>query len=232
MFDRIAGVYDLMNTAMTAGMHHRWRERAADRAELGPGDAALDVCCGTGDLAFELARRVGSSGRGGRLRLLGADARAGAGEGADGRGDGGSQVRVRVGRRARASLRRRARSTPSRSASGSATSRTSERGLARDDARAEAGRPAGDPRDHPAPAPAALDLLLAVVRPAWCRCSARSPATATPTATCPSRCERFPPPAELAAIMDRRRARADPLPDPRRRDHRDPLRRQREPRRR
>ncbi len=58
MFDRIAGVYDLMNTAMSAGLHHRWRERAADRAELGAGDRALDVCCGTGDLALELARRV------------------------------------------------------------------------------------------------------------------------------------------------------------------------------
>jgi demethylmenaquinone methyltransferase/2-methoxy-6-polyprenyl-1,4-benzoquinol methylase len=62
MFDRIAGVYDLMNTAMTAGMHHRWRRRAADRAELAPGDSALDVCCGTGDLAIELARRVGPNG--------------------------------------------------------------------------------------------------------------------------------------------------------------------------
>jgi demethylmenaquinone methyltransferase/2-methoxy-6-polyprenyl-1,4-benzoquinol methylase len=62
MFDRIAGVYDLMNTAMTAGMHHRGRQRAADRAELGPGDAALDVCCGTGDLAIELAARVGPEG--------------------------------------------------------------------------------------------------------------------------------------------------------------------------
>jgi demethylmenaquinone methyltransferase / 2-methoxy-6-polyprenyl-1,4-benzoquinol methylase len=62
MFDRIAGVYDLMNTAMTAGMHHRWRQRAADRAVLGPGDAALDVCCGTGDLAIELAARVGPEG--------------------------------------------------------------------------------------------------------------------------------------------------------------------------
>lgn len=62
MFDRIAGVYDLMNTAMTAGLHHRWRERAADRAELGPMDAALDVCCGTGDLALALARRVGDEG--------------------------------------------------------------------------------------------------------------------------------------------------------------------------
>lgn len=63
MFDRIAGVYDLMNSAMTAGMHHRWRERAADRAELAPGMSALDVCCGTGDLAFELQRRVGAEGR-------------------------------------------------------------------------------------------------------------------------------------------------------------------------
>jgi demethylmenaquinone methyltransferase/2-methoxy-6-polyprenyl-1,4-benzoquinol methylase len=62
MFDRIAGVYDLMNTAMTVGLHHRWRERAADRAELGPGERALDVCCGTGDLAFALAQRVGASG--------------------------------------------------------------------------------------------------------------------------------------------------------------------------
>jgi demethylmenaquinone methyltransferase / 2-methoxy-6-polyprenyl-1,4-benzoquinol methylase len=62
MFDRIAGVYDLMNTAMTAGMHHRWRERAADRAELRRGGVALDLCCGTGDLAFELSRRVGPDG--------------------------------------------------------------------------------------------------------------------------------------------------------------------------
>jgi demethylmenaquinone methyltransferase/2-methoxy-6-polyprenyl-1,4-benzoquinol methylase len=63
MFDRIAGVYDLMNTAMTAGLHHGWRERAADRAELEPGDYALDACCGTGDLALELAKRVGAEGR-------------------------------------------------------------------------------------------------------------------------------------------------------------------------
>ena len=63
MFDRVAGQYDLLNSVMTAGLHHRWRERAAERAELGPGDAALDVCCGTGDLALELARRVTPGGR-------------------------------------------------------------------------------------------------------------------------------------------------------------------------
>src|SRR3954468_21303137 len=62
MFDRIAGRYDAMNSVMTAGMHHRWRERTADRAALEPGGAALDVCCGTGDLALELASRVGPTG--------------------------------------------------------------------------------------------------------------------------------------------------------------------------
>jgi demethylmenaquinone methyltransferase/2-methoxy-6-polyprenyl-1,4-benzoquinol methylase len=62
MFDRIAGVYDVMNSVMTAGLHHRWRERAADLAALRAGDRALDVATGTGDLALELARRVGPDG--------------------------------------------------------------------------------------------------------------------------------------------------------------------------
>jgi demethylmenaquinone methyltransferase / 2-methoxy-6-polyprenyl-1,4-benzoquinol methylase len=60
MFDRIAGVYDRMNSVMTAGMHHRWRERAADLARVGPGARALDVATGTGDLAVELAGRGAS----------------------------------------------------------------------------------------------------------------------------------------------------------------------------
>ncbi len=68
MFDRIARVYDRMNSVMTAGMHHRWRRRAADMARVGPGDAVLDVATGTGDLAVELSGRVGATGR-----VVGAD---------------------------------------------------------------------------------------------------------------------------------------------------------------
>jgi demethylmenaquinone methyltransferase/2-methoxy-6-polyprenyl-1,4-benzoquinol methylase len=68
MFDRIAGVYDPLNTVMTAGLHHTWRRRAADLASIGPGARVLDVACGTGDLAIELAGRVAPGGS-----VLGAD---------------------------------------------------------------------------------------------------------------------------------------------------------------
>jgi demethylmenaquinone methyltransferase/2-methoxy-6-polyprenyl-1,4-benzoquinol methylase len=54
MFGGIAGRYDFMNRLMTMGLDRRWRRAAAREAALAPGDRALDVCCGTGDLSFDL----------------------------------------------------------------------------------------------------------------------------------------------------------------------------------
>jgi demethylmenaquinone methyltransferase/2-methoxy-6-polyprenyl-1,4-benzoquinol methylase len=62
MFDRIAGVYDVMNRLMTAGLDSRWRRRAVDLAAIRPGDRVLDVATGTGDLAIAIAERVRPGG--------------------------------------------------------------------------------------------------------------------------------------------------------------------------
>ncbi|MGC9221863.1 MAG: bifunctional demethylmenaquinone methyltransferase/2-methoxy-6-polyprenyl-1,4-benzoquinol methylase UbiE [Solirubrobacteraceae bacterium] len=62
MFDRIAGIYDRLNSVMTAGLHHRWRARAVALAGVGRGDTVLDVATGTGDFAFALAHAVGPDG--------------------------------------------------------------------------------------------------------------------------------------------------------------------------
>ena len=59
MFARIARTYDLMNTVMTGGQHHRWRSQAARLASAGLEGPALDVATGTGDFAFALAKRPG-----------------------------------------------------------------------------------------------------------------------------------------------------------------------------
>jgi demethylmenaquinone methyltransferase / 2-methoxy-6-polyprenyl-1,4-benzoquinol methylase len=55
LFGRIAHVYDLMNRLMTGGMDRRWRRFAAERIALAPGQMALDIGTGTGDLAIAIA---------------------------------------------------------------------------------------------------------------------------------------------------------------------------------
>ncbi|HTT01260.1 MAG TPA: bifunctional demethylmenaquinone methyltransferase/2-methoxy-6-polyprenyl-1,4-benzoquinol methylase UbiE [Steroidobacteraceae bacterium] len=62
VFDSVADNYDLMNDLMSAGIHRLWKRFALELASLRPGQHALDVAAGTGDLAAGLARQVGNSG--------------------------------------------------------------------------------------------------------------------------------------------------------------------------
>jgi demethylmenaquinone methyltransferase/2-methoxy-6-polyprenyl-1,4-benzoquinol methylase len=63
MFDRISPSYDRMNRLMSMGLDGRWRRLGVRMTGVKPGDAALDVCCGTGDFAVELRRTLGPSSR-------------------------------------------------------------------------------------------------------------------------------------------------------------------------
>jgi len=56
LFGAIANRYDLANDLQSLGLHRLWKRRLARLAGVGPGDRALDVCCGTGDVALALAR--------------------------------------------------------------------------------------------------------------------------------------------------------------------------------
>jgi demethylmenaquinone methyltransferase/2-methoxy-6-polyprenyl-1,4-benzoquinol methylase len=57
LFARIARRYDLINDLQSFGLHRRWKRRVVELARVTPGARALDLCCGTGDLSFALARR-------------------------------------------------------------------------------------------------------------------------------------------------------------------------------
>src|SRR5438034_231954 len=58
LFDRIASRYDLINDIQSFGMHRLWKKRAVRLGNVQAGDRALDLCCGTGDLA----RRIQQAG--------------------------------------------------------------------------------------------------------------------------------------------------------------------------
>lgn len=62
VFDSVAGRYDLMNDLMSFGVHRLWKRFAIEQTGLRPGQSALDVAGGTGDLAIALAHRVGPGG--------------------------------------------------------------------------------------------------------------------------------------------------------------------------
>jgi len=57
LFARIARRYDLLNDLQSFGLHRTWKRRVVKLAGAAPGVQALDLCCGTGDIAFALARR-------------------------------------------------------------------------------------------------------------------------------------------------------------------------------
>jgi len=62
VFDSVAGNYDLMNDLMSAGAHRLWKRFTLSLTNLRPGQRALDVAGGTGDLAAGLTRQVGNRG--------------------------------------------------------------------------------------------------------------------------------------------------------------------------
>src|SRR5271169_6766117 len=63
VFTSVANRYDLMNDLMSFGLHRLWKRFALSQTGLRPGQRALDVAGGTGDLAAGLARQVGPGGR-------------------------------------------------------------------------------------------------------------------------------------------------------------------------
>ncbi|MEN9225897.1 MAG: bifunctional demethylmenaquinone methyltransferase/2-methoxy-6-polyprenyl-1,4-benzoquinol methylase UbiE [Thermostichus sp. HHBFW_bins_43] len=63
LFDRIAPHYDQLNQSLSLGLHRVWKRMAVRWSGATQGDQVLDLCCGTGDLALQLARRVGRNGR-------------------------------------------------------------------------------------------------------------------------------------------------------------------------
>jgi demethylphylloquinol methyltransferase len=63
IFDRIAPVYDRLNDRLSFGQHRIWKLMAVKWSEASPGDNAVDICCGSGDLALMLAKKVGKTGK-------------------------------------------------------------------------------------------------------------------------------------------------------------------------
>lgn len=62
LFNRIAPVYDRLNDRLSFGLHRVWKQMAVSWCQPRDGAIALDICCGSGDLARLLAKHIGPSG--------------------------------------------------------------------------------------------------------------------------------------------------------------------------
>ena len=60
IFSNVASKYDIMNDAMSGGMHRLWKDRFVRRVKPQPGEDILDMAGGTGDIAFRMAARGAS----------------------------------------------------------------------------------------------------------------------------------------------------------------------------
>lgn len=58
MFDNIAGTYDFLNSFLSAGIHHNWRKKTIRKISKYPHHTILDIATGTGDFAFEAAKKT------------------------------------------------------------------------------------------------------------------------------------------------------------------------------
>ncbi len=62
MFSKVASQYDKANNVLSVGIHHLWRTKLVQLADVKPGMQILDCATGTGDLAIEFKKNVGSTG--------------------------------------------------------------------------------------------------------------------------------------------------------------------------
>lgn len=60
LFGAIAARYDLLNDLQSFGLHRIWKRKLVRLLDLAPGERALDLCSGTGDIAIAMARRGAS----------------------------------------------------------------------------------------------------------------------------------------------------------------------------
>jgi len=62
LFNNIAPQYDLINDWLSLGQHRIWKRMTVKWSKASTGDKVLDICCGSGNIALQLAQAVGTSG--------------------------------------------------------------------------------------------------------------------------------------------------------------------------